>query len=408
MKTIAAHAAVSPKWQVRRAWAARLGAISIVGSSPFFLHSFPMNPAAPLFTPFVHKALHLPNRIVMAPMTRSFCPEGVPGADVAEYYRKRAVGGVGLIVSEGTVVERPSARNDPRVPFFWGDDALAGWKGVIDTVHGASGLMAPQLWHVGAARNTRTDWVAPGPVDSPSGLSRPGKVFGEPMTDAAVADTIAAFARAAAAAQRLGFDAIELHGAHGYLIDQFFWEGTNARADRWGGSDIVARGHFAAEIVKAVRAAVGPDYPVILRLSQWKQQDYAARLAHTPEEMAAWLRPLVDAGVDILHCSQRRFWEPEFDGSDLNFAGWAKKLTGVPTITVGSVGLSGEFIAAFGGESSQPASLDELLRRFDRGDFDLVAVGRALITDPDWAVKVREGRTSELHSFSPAALGTLA
>ena len=365
-----------------------------------------MSHAAPLFQPFQHKDLKLANRIVMAPMTRSFAPNGVPGANVAEYYRKRAASAVGLIVSEGTVVERPSSRNDPNVPFFWGDEALAGWQAVIDAVHAASGAMAPQLWHVGAARNPRTTWTAPPPVDSPSGLSRPGKAFGEPMSDADIADTIAAFARAAGAAKRLGFEAVELHGAHGYLIDQFFWEGTNQRTDQYGG-DLVARGRFAADIVKAVRAEVGPDYPIILRLSQWKQQDYAARIAQTPEEMAAWLQPLVDAGADILHCSQRRFWEPEFEGSDLNFAGWAKKLTGVPTITVGSVGLSGEFIAAFGGESSQPASLDELLRRFDRGDFDLVAVGRALISDPDWALKVRDGRNDELSSFSPADLATL-
>lgn len=365
-----------------------------------------MSHATPLFQPFQHKTLKLPNRIVMAPMTRSFAPNGVPGANVAEYYRKRAAAAVGLIVSEGTVVERPASRNDPNVPFFWGDEALAGWKNVIDTVHGAGGVMAPQLWHVGAARNPQTTWTAPPPVDSPSGLSRPGKQFGEPMSDAAIADTIAAFARAAAAAQGLGFDAVELHGAHGYLIDQFFWEGTNQRGAPYGGS-LAARGKFAADILRAVRAAVGPDFPIILRVSQWKQQDYTARLANTPEEMAAWLQPLVDAGADILHCSQRRFWEPEFEGSDLNFAGWAKKLTGVPTISVGSVGLSGEFIAAFRGESSQPASLDELLRRFDRGDFDLVAVGRALITDPDWAAKVRDGRNDELLPFNPGSLAQL-
>lgn len=167
------------------------------------------------------------------------------------------------------------------------------------------------------------------------------------------------------------------------------------------------RGRFAADILKAVRAEVGPDYPVIIRLSQWKQQDYAVQMARTPQEMEAWLQPLADAGADIFHCSQRRFWEPEYAGSDLNFAGWAKKLTGKPTITVGSVGLSGEFIASFGGEGSQPAALDELLRRLDRGDFDLVAVGRALISDPDWALKVRDGRASELSNYSPTALAKL-
>jgi 2,4-dienoyl-CoA reductase-like NADH-dependent reductase (Old Yellow Enzyme family) len=360
-----------------------------------------------LFSPFQLKSLKLPNRIVMAPMTRSFSPHGVPTPQVAEYYRRRAEAAVGLIVSEGTVVNRPSASNDPSVPRFWGEDALPAWKLVIDSVHAAGGVMAPQLWHVGAARNRRTDWVAPGPVDSPSGLSSPGKQFGEAMTDAAIADTIAAFARAAGDAKKLGFDAVELHGAHGYLIDQFFWDGTNQRTDSYGGASMQQRGKFAADILKAVRAAVGADYPVIIRLSQWKQQDFGAKLAESPQEMEAWLRPLADAGADIFHCSQRRFWEPEFEGSDLNFAGWAKKLIGKPTITVGSVGLSGEFVAAFAGESSKPASLDELMRRLDRGDFDLVAVGRALINDPQWVLKIQEGRRDELMDFSPASLATL-
>jgi 2,4-dienoyl-CoA reductase-like NADH-dependent reductase (Old Yellow Enzyme family) len=159
--------------------------------------------------------------------------------------------------------------------------------------------------------------------------------------------------------------------------------------------------------LRAVRAAVGPDYPMIIRLSQWKLQDFTVQLAKTPQEMEAWLRPLADAGADMFHCSQRRFWESEFEGSDLNFAGWAKKLIGKPTITVGSVGLTGEFTAAFGGESSKPASLDELLRRLDRGDFDLVAVGRALLNDPQWVLKIRDARQAELQDFSPAALATL-
>ncbi|MDB5457386.1 MAG: NADH:flavin oxidoreductase/NADH oxidase, partial [Caulobacter sp.] len=334
-----------------------------------------------LFQPFKFKSLSLPNRVVMAPMTRSFSPGGVPTGDVAAYYRRRAEGQIGLIVTEGTGVDRPASLNDPDIPRFHGDKELAGWKKVVDEVHAAGGLIAPQLWHVGSAKGK----AVLGKVDSPSGLSKPGgDPFTDPMTDSDVADTIAAFGRAAADAKRLGFDAVELHGAHGYLIDQFFWEGTNERADPYGGPSLPARAAFAAEILKAVRAAVGPDFPVIIRLSQWKQQDFAVKLAADPAEMEAWLSPLADAGADIFHCSQRRFWEPEFEGSDLNFAGWAKKLTGAPTITVGSVGLDGEFIAAFGGEGSQPASLDRLLERLDRGEFDLVGVGRALLQDPQW------------------------
>lgn len=359
---------------------------------------------AKLFEPVQLGTLSLANRVVMAPMTRSFSPNGIPGQNVADYYVRRVQGGCGLIISEGTPVNRPASMNDPNVPHFFGDEALAGWKSIIDQVHAAGGKMMPQLWHVGAIRNPMTEWRPPAPQEGPSGLSKPGRQFGQTMTEADVEATIAAFAQAAADAHRLGFDGIELHGAHGYLIDQFFWEGTNTRDDRWGGKNIAERSRFAVEIIKACRAATSPDFPIVIRLSQWKQQDYPARLALTPDEMASWLQPLADAGANILHLSQRRFWEPEFEGSDLNFAGWAKKLTGLPVITVGSVGLSGEFIASFGGEASAPAPLDDLIRRLDRGDFDLVAVGRALIVDPDWAHKVRDGRMSEMTPYSAKAL----
>ena len=147
--------------------------------------------------------------------------------------------------------------------------------------------------------------------------------------------------------------------------------------------------------------------PLILRLSQWKIGNFEVKIGRTPEELQAWLEPLSAAGVDLFHCSQRRYWEPEFAGSDLNFAGWAKKLTGKPSITVGSVGLSGEFIGSFRGEKSQSTGVDELVRRLERGDFDLVAVGRALLGDPAWARKIRGGGESALQAFDPQALATL-
>ncbi|MFD1809338.1 hypothetical protein ACFSHQ_18350 [Gemmobacter lanyuensis] len=194
---------------------------------------------------------------------------------------------------------------------------MDGWKGVIDAVHSAGGKMGPQIWHTGSTR--AGDWEPDTQVESPSGLVGPGDPRGTAMTEEDIADTIAAFARAAADAKRLGFDVVEVHGAHGYLIDQFFWGGTNLRQDRWGGASIRDRSRFAAEIIKATRAAIGPDFPLILRVSQWKQQDYKVRLTQSPEEMAEWLVPLVEAGVDILHASQRRFWEaefPEIDGAE--------------------------------------------------------------------------------------------
>jgi len=207
--------------------------------------------------------------------------------------------------------------------------------------------------------------------------------------------------------KKLGFDTVEIHGAHGYLIDQFFRSETNLRTDIYGGKTLPERNRFAIEVVKEVRKQVGDDFAVIMRFSQFKPSDYNYKLAKNPQELEAWLTPLVDAGVDILHCSQRRFWEPEFEDSDLNFAGWAKKVTGTPTITVGSVGLSSDFFGAFAGESSEPTSLEELNRRFDRGDFDLVAVGRPLLSDPNWVAKIKAGKMDQLKGFSKEALGQL-
>ena len=240
-----------------------------------------------LFRPFKLKGLNLPNRVVMAPMTRSFSPGGIPTEDVARYYRRRAEGAVGLIISEGTGVDRPASLNDPNVPRFHGETELAAWRRVVDEVHAAGGLMAPQLWHVGAVRTRAQNWSPPGAYDSPSGLSRPDKKFGEPMSEEEIADAIAP-SPSGAAAKRLGFDAVELHGAHGYLIDQFFWEGPTPRRHVTA-ADLPGRARFAAEIVTRSRKSVGPDFPIILRLSQWKQQDFDVKLADTPRALEAWL-----------------------------------------------------------------------------------------------------------------------
>ena len=360
-----------------------------------------------LFEPLELKSTTFKNRIVMAPMTRGFANDGYVDQSHINYYRKRAEGGVGLLVTEGVVVDRPASRNEPNVPKFFGD-ALSGWGDVVKAVHSHEAAIAPQIWHTGSTRSSSMDWEPGISVESPSGLLAPEVVRGHAMSEENIADTIAAFAKAAVDARDLGFDCVEVHGAHGYLVDQFFWDGTNTRNDRYGGPTLQERSRFAKEMIAAIRTAVGPDFPLILRVSQWKQQDYRVRLTHTPAEMEAWLTPLVDAGVDILHCSQRRFWEPEFpeiDGEEgLNFAGWAKKLTNALTISVGSVGLDGDFLDVFQGQNSKPASLDGLIDRMEREEFDMIAVGRALITDPDWALKAKAGQFDAMLPFNSAAL----
>jgi 2,4-dienoyl-CoA reductase-like NADH-dependent reductase (Old Yellow Enzyme family) len=358
--------------------------------------------AAQILTrPFTLGGLTVPNRIAMAPMTRQFSPGGVPGADVAQYYARRAAGGVGLIVTEGTYIGHASAGMSDQVPRFHGDDALAGWADVVAEVHRAGGRIMPQIWHVGVARTEGSGPVPDAPVVSPSGIGIDGDPVGQAMTRSDLDAVIAAFAEAAAAAERTGFDGVELHGAHGYLIDQFLWERTNRRTDGYGG-DPVARTRFAAEIVAACREAVSADFPIVFRTSQWKMNNYDARLAGTPQELEAVLTPLAEAGVDAFHSSTRRYWIPEFDDSDLNLAGWTKKLTGKATISVGSVGLDQQFgPAAFrGGMRTGVAGIEELLDRLERDEF-------ALLADPEWARKVLTGDTEALVPFASEQLGTL-
>ena len=358
-----------------------------------------------LFKSFTLKSLELKNRIAMAPMTRGMSPNGIPGRDVAAYYRARAEGGTGLIITEGTTINRLAASNNANIPNFHAPEAIAGWSRVVNEVHEAGGKIVPQLWHQGASRAAGTGPNPEEPSEGPSAIEG----VAQAMTDSDIADTIEAFVAAAGAAQEIGFDAVELHGAHGYLIDQFLWAQTNRRTDRYGG-DIKDRARFGADIIRGVRARVGADFPIIMRFSQFKLKDYGARLAETPDELETLLAPYVDAGVDILHASTRRFWEPEFEGSPLNLAGWGKKLTGLPVITVGSVGLKGADVGdMLRGDVSRPrvAELDQLEERMARGEFDIVAVGRALLTDPEWANKIRDGRTSELKGFDRASLSSL-
>ena len=344
----------------------------------------------------------------MAPMTRGFSPDGIPGADVAAYYARRARHGVGLIITEGVGIDHPSAigsagLDESDIPVLHGDAALAGWSRVVDEVHAGGGQIFPQLWHEGPMRERGGPWP-----DAPS--SRPSGIWGppgrrttvpssyvtrmleptNPMTEAEIAEVIAAFGRSARNAVAVGFDGVAIHGAHGYLIDAFLWDETNHRRDAWGGS-IERRTAFATAVIGAVRDAIGPERPILFRYSQWKQQDVAAQLAKTPAELEQLLGPLVDAGVDIFDVSTRRFDTPAFQGSDLTLAGWTRKVTGKTTMCVGSVGLDKELYSSLRSGSEAVNNLGEVVSRFDAGEFDLVGVGRAILSDPEWLLKVRNG-----------------
>ncbi len=355
----------------------------------------------PLFAPLSIGSLDLPNRLVMSPMTREHSPGGVPGDDVAAYYRRRAEGGTGLVITEGVAIDHPTAVDSPSVPRMTGDAALEGWRRVVAGVHAAGGRVIPQLWHVGPL------WGAMGDVDPNLKPMRPSGVWGRvgrtvypadyieraaaptaPMTERDMADVIEAYVRSARNAVDVGFDGIAIHAGHGYLLDSFLWEPTNHRTDGWGG-DPTRRLAFPVEVVRAIRREIGPQLPIFYRFSQHKQQDYGARIAESPRELERILVPLRDAGVDVFDASARRFDQPAFDGSALTLAGWAKKVTGAASMAVGSVGLSTSLRET---GTPEPVSLDGLFRRLDEEEFDLVAVGRLHLADPALAQCIRAGR----------------
>lgn len=367
-----------------------------------------------LFQPVDIGSLRLPNRLAMAPMTREFAPGGMPGADVAAYYARRAAGGIGLIITEGMAVSAVGAHDGP-VPHLFSAQARPAIAGIAAAVHAAGGLVMPQLWHVGL-QDSPTQ-VNPATVKQrprrvgPSGISANGATAGEAMDDRAIADTIADFADAAAVSQAAGFDGVELHAAHGYLPDQFLWQRTNRRDDRYGIAD---RSRFLAELIAACRDAVGKTYPIVVRLSQWKSSDYAARLAETPEALQALLAPLVDAGATAFHCSTRRFWEAGFAGEARTLAGWMRHLGGVPVIAVGSMTLASDFkdgkSEVTGGIADSAArgdDVDRAARLIADGEFDVIAIGRAPIANPDWATLVRAGRQDALRPFAKEMLAAL-
>lgn len=384
-----------------------------------------------LFSPITIGRMTLDNRFVMAPMGRSSAPGGVLSPAYAPYYRRRAAGGTALIIGEATAIDHPTAQHMTTSSTIYGAGAEA-WAEVVLEVQAAGGKFMPQLWHAALMRS-------PYPSDdpklemanreaksmSPSGLYMPGLIdpaltppdpvqVEEPMTPGEIEQCIDAFGRAAATAMAIGCDGIDIHGAHGYLIDEFLWAQLNARTDEYGGS-LANRVRFAVEVVRACRAATAPDFPIFFRMSQWKQQDYRAQLAETPEELAQIVQPLAEAGVDLFDCSTRRFWEPAFAGSDLSLAGWVRKLSGKATMMVGSLGIAKEVLekdamdalrkVAAGGASTTADAvpeiggdlfmLDDAVRRLEAGECDLLGVGRMLITNPDLANRVRSGQGIE-------------
>ena len=362
----------------------------------------------PLFAPLTLGPVTLRNRFVMPAMQIGFTENCGPSERTIAYLRARAEGGAGLIFSESCAPDHPSG--------YWqaafcvlNAQTRGRWARLADAVKGAGAAFAMQLWHPGGQRRPIAGFAhADAPTLSPSGLIQKDRAGGRAMSRDEMDDIAAAFVRAAEDARAIGADGVELHCAHGYLMDQFLWAETNVREDGYGGPSVADRARFPLAVAAAIRQAIGPDALVSLRFSQFKEVDYGARVFETPEELAQFGALARVAGISMLNVSSRRFGKPEWPQRDpaLGIAGWTKRLTSLPVMTTGSIGLSSDIFAdLFDGQDptlALAADLAELARRFAADEFDLVGIGRMHIANADFVTKVREGRLDELRLYNKA------
>ncbi|MCR4403137.1 MAG: FAD-dependent oxidoreductase [Firmicutes bacterium] len=324
--------------------------------------------------------MELRNRIVMPPMVTNYAFEdGSITGRLRAYHAERARGGVGLIIVEASYVH-PSGRGFQNEVGIYSDKLIPGLRSLVDVVHAHGAKIAVQLYHGG--RQTTSDvtgepLLAPSPVPDPTKGETPKE-----MSKDEIDMIVRAFGEAARRAKAAGFDAVEIHGAHGYLINEFLSPYANKRKDEYGGP-LENRLRFPLEVVHAVRRAVGPDFPVIYRMSA--DEKVAGGL--TLDETREVARRLEREGINALHVSagvyESAVWiiqpmaMPHACLADL--ASGIKSVVKIPVIAVGRI--------------NDPDVAEGLIAQ---GKADLVAMGRQLLTDPETPRKIAEGRVDEL------------
>ncbi|MGE1129550.1 alkene reductase [Bacillus wiedmannii] len=320
----------------------------------------------------------LRNRIAMAPMTRCFANHetGIVSTDVVEYYRKRAADGVGLIITEGIVIS-PRAKGNPGVPGIYTQEQIDSWKPVTEAVHKEGGKIIAQIWHVG--RMSHHEIIGGQMPQAPSAIAAEGNVprFRKPfdtpeaMTLEEIQEVIGQYAQAAKNAIEAGFDGVEIHGAHGYLIDQFTYEFANKRTDKYGG-DLKQRLTFMKEVTEAVIEAVGAD-KTLLRFSAFKG-DNPTYMWENPElAIEMFVNMFNEVGLTMIHPSTMNYTTVIADGK--NFHQLVRKYWEGTIVGVGNL---------------NPKEAEEALQE---GTIDVVAFGRPLIANPDFVHRIKNAES---------------
>lgn len=354
--------------------------------------------ADPLFTAADINGLSLRNRFAVAPMTRvSATEDGIATERMARYYERFARGGFGLLITEGIYTDQAFAQGYRHQPGITDEAQALAWRPVVEAAHRHGARFFAQMMHAGAisqGNRFRAGTIGPSAVQ-PLGKQMEfyhGKgAYPAPsaMTDGQIADVLDGFAASAERAVAIaGFDGIEIHGANGYLIDQFLTEHTNRRSDRWGGS-ARERTAFAVAVFKAVRARVGGNVPVGIRISQGKVNDFTHKWAGRERDAEAVFGTLADAGVDYIHVTEHEAWKPAFEGGHDSLVTLARRYA--PKLA----------LIANGGlhDASKAQAV------FESGA-DIVAFGKGALANPDLPNRICTAR--ELAPFDPSILGPIA
>ncbi|WP_425317567.1 FAD-dependent oxidoreductase [Pseudomonas nitroreducens] len=342
----------------------------------------PVSPFPHLFQGFTLRNLALPNRIVMAPMSTNLgSPEGFVTAEQVAFYRERALGGTGMIIVEFCCVDGTTGRSEHRQLTLEAPAQVAGHQRLVEAITSAGAIACLQLQHGG--QGAKRDLVRGGMPIAPSDvLSHSGRLMARAMTDEEAEALIESFGQAAELGIQAGYQAVELHGAHGYLLTSFLSPYSNQRDDHWGG-DEERRLAFPRRVIQRVRQAIG-DRPLIYRISA----DEFTPKGLTIDDMERIAPKLVAAGVDALHVSIGLGWtsfdkviEPMStpEGWRLPYSRRIRAAAGVPVISVGQI--------------RWPETAEHAIRD---GDADLIALGRPLLADPEWANKARRGAPQDI------------
>lgn len=350
-----------------------------------------------ILTPYAINNLSIRNRLAVAPMTRVSATESGLATDImARYYERFAKGGFGLVITEGIYTDQLFSQGYPCQPGITGVEQALAWHAVTDRIHLEKTAVFAQLMHAGALSqgNRFTHQTA-----APSAIRPRGEqmsfYFGEgqypvptEMTEEDIADAITGFAHAAKrSVEDAGFDGIEIHGANGYLLDQFLTDYSNHRKDRWGGSTR-QRVELILEVIKAVRETAG-NVPVGVRISQGKVNDFGHKWAKGEQDAEVIFGLLRDAGVDFIHVTEFEAWQPAFASSSHSLTALARRhAPGVVLIANGGL---------HDADHAESVLADGA---------DIVAIGKAALANPDYPNRLADRRL--LAEFDASILGPIA